>query len=197
MSKKKQKKTKITFELAEEMFVLFLEEKSYQEIADAFKDKGVNKQNVYTTSRRFDWHQRKDDIKTKMAKAMDDTIVQELVSEKTKRIKSVGYLMGIIHDKLKEDFENRFNPAYKPHFDIDSLSKINTVYKMFYDMVNDGVEKSETTNNNNNSPVTFALDDETRKMLLSQMADGKVEKGENLPTGLHLVGEEKKVNEED
>lgn len=195
MTNKKRPKTKITLEIAEEMFLLFLQDKSFAEIARAYPKLKLKRQHVYGACERHNWRQRKENIAIKMASETDYELVKKIVQEKTKQVESMAFLMASVYEDIKEDYENRNNPHYNKKIEIKNMADLERLYKLFFLIQADGVPKSESKNINENTVVE--MDDNLRKQLLEALAEGRAEKDGSMEKGLHLIkNAESKANED-
>lgn len=181
MEKKKQKKKRkktakrrgrkpaVSAKKAEEMFILFLNNIPLKTIGDKY---GVSITAVQGARDRYDWIIRKDAIEKEVFDHTDKELINRMITQKEKQLECMGMMLANLYKDIMEDYENRGKVGYIRKIKVEDVGDVERLFKTYFMVVNQGVDKSETTQNKN---VTLQLSKEEKKMLLKAMAEGKAD----------------------
>jgi len=127
-------------EVAEEMFLQFMAEKSLNKISQDYK---MSITAIRHARDKYGWEKRKEEIgRTVFEKANNELVVQ-IVQDKKKQLQMVGMMMARAYHKIAEDFKNIGKDDILPNIIIKDANDVEKIVKIYYNILHEGVLKSQ------------------------------------------------------
>lgn len=175
MEKKRKRKIKggrkpaVSAKKAEEMFLLYINNIPLIKIGEKY---GLSIKAIQNARDRHDWDKRKEAIEKEVFQYTDKALVRQMIKDKDKQLEAMGMLLTNLYRDIQSDYENYGKEGYIRKIPIEEIGDAEKLFKTYFMVVNQGIDKSENTDNKS---VIVQISKEDKKLLLKAMAEGKAQ----------------------